>query len=282
MEEGLFYSGEALINRVLFLSDSNDINVFVEDECKEFEYENILNRMFAYRITIKNIFPMKGKPGVRKAFEEYGSNYEGKPSIYIVDDDFDTIMDRSKIKHPNYVYLNKYNIESYYVDESVVMRFMAGKMKKRQRDIVAELSYDVWKNNTYQNFEELFINYVIAQRVFPSEKNVGISPYKYLDSEGNINHDVITQYISDLKTRVQNYDELYDYYMSRYNEYLEGDASNLICGKYVLASLARYLRKKANVNFKEDDFRYYLVSEFDIKKLNFLKERMLNILQQSA
>ena len=35
MEEGLFYSEAALLNRALFYSDYNDVNIFVEDEGKE-------------------------------------------------------------------------------------------------------------------------------------------------------------------------------------------------------------------------------------------------------
>ena len=108
MEEGLFYSEEALINRVIFLSDSNEINIIVEDEYKEYEYENILNRLFSYQLILNNIFPMKGKPGVKKAFEEYGAFYDGKPTIYLVDGDFDIIMNKDMVEHPNYIYLDKY------------------------------------------------------------------------------------------------------------------------------------------------------------------------------
>lgn len=35
MEEGLFYSEAALLNRALFYSDYNDVNIFVEDEGKK-------------------------------------------------------------------------------------------------------------------------------------------------------------------------------------------------------------------------------------------------------
>ena len=38
MEEGLFYSEAALLNRALFYSDYNDVNIFVEDEGKEYIY----------------------------------------------------------------------------------------------------------------------------------------------------------------------------------------------------------------------------------------------------
>ena len=49
MEDGLFYSESALLNRVLFYADYNDINIFVEDEYKEYIYENI----FQIKILVK-------------------------------------------------------------------------------------------------------------------------------------------------------------------------------------------------------------------------------------
>ena len=59
MEEGLFYSEAALLNRALFYSDYNDVNIFVEDEGKEYIYEDIFQRMFDYQIKIRKILPMK-------------------------------------------------------------------------------------------------------------------------------------------------------------------------------------------------------------------------------
>lgn len=282
MEEGLFYSENALLNRVLFLSGTNELNIFVEDENKEYEYENIFNRLFSNNLKINNIFPMKGKKGVRKAFEEYGDSFENIPAIYLVDGDFDVIMEKEMINHPNYIYLEKYNIESYYIDKGATLRFVSGKMKKRQKDIVDVVDYDIWKTRTYKLLKDLFINYIIAQIAFPEEKNVGISPHKYLSNvNGEIDQKAIYAYIDQLSKRVVNYNELYNIYNTRYLECLEGDATRLICGKYVIACLTTYLRKKINITFKEEDFRYYLVGEFDIKKLNFLKRRVLNIMIQS-
>lgn len=282
MAEGLFYSGEALLNRVLFLSDFNEVNIFVEDEYKEYEYENIFNRLFSYELKISNIFPMKGKIGVKKAFEQYGVAYEDKPSIYIVDGDFDVIMDKEMIVHENFIYLEKYNIESYYVDKKATMKYMAGKLKKTQKIVASKIDYDGWEDKTYDQLKELFINYIIAQKVFPSEKNVGISPHKFIDSEGYFEHNLITDYVNQLKVRVPNYDTLYSTYKQKFIDKLNGDISRLVCGKYVLASLTQYLRNTTGANFKDEDFKYYLVGEFDIKKLEFLKVRVLNILEKCA
>lgn len=178
MEDGLFYSESALLNRVLFYSDYNDINIFVEDEFKEFIYENIFQRMFNYKIKINKILPMKGKKGVEKAFQEYGGAYDGKPAIYLVDGDFDLVMGKEMISSP----------------------------------------------------------------------------------------------------RISDYDIKYDLYKRKFETILSGDTTKLVCGKYLLASLSNYLREKADVRFKEDDFIYFLASFFDIKTLDFVKERIVSII----
>ena len=278
MEDGLFYSESALLNRVLFYADYNDINIFVEDEYKEYIYENIFQRMFNYKININKIFPMKGKPGVEKAFREYGYSYDEKPAIYLVDGDFDLVMDKKMISSPNYIYLEKYNIESYYIDEKAVLNYMVGKMKTTQKNVSETIEYSKWKDMIYGAMKELFINYMIAQEKFPEEKNVGISPHVFFYENGYVNIDKINGYINQLKSRMTDYDVMYDLYKRKFETILFGDTTRLVCGKYLLASLSKYLRNKANVNFKEDDFTYFLVSFFDIKTLDFVKDRILRVI----
>lgn len=264
MEDGLFYSEEALLNRVLFYSDYNDINIFVEDEYKEFIYENIFQRMFNYQIRINKILSMKGKPGVKKAFQEYGCLYDGKPAIYLVDGDFDLVMGKEMVDNPNYIYLEKYNIESYYIDEKAVLKYMAGKMKITQKKVLEKIEYSKWEDVIYEAMKELFINYMVAQDVF--HKN------------GYVNTGKIEEYINSLKCRISDYDVKYDSYKRKFETILFGDTTRLVCGKYLLASLSNYLREKAKVTFKEEDFIYFLASSFDIKMLDFVKERILNII----
>lgn len=277
MEDGLFYSESALLNRVLFYSNYNDINIFVEDECKEFIYENIFQRMFNYQIRINKILPMRGKSGVEKAFREYGCLYDEKPAIYLVDGDFDLVMGKEMINNQNYIYLEKYNIESYYIDEKAVLKYMAGKMKITQNKVSEKIKYSEWEDMIYEALKELFINYMVAQNVFTEEKNVGISPHSYFYKNGYINIEKIEMYINSLKSRIFDYDIKYDLYKSKFETILFGDTTRLVCGKYLLASLSKYLREKAKVSFKEDDFIYFLASSFDIKTLDFVKNRIIKI-----
>lgn len=281
MEEGLFYSETALLNRVLFYSEHNDINVFVEDEYKEYIYENIFERMFSYKLRINKILPMGGKKGVEKAFEEYGNEYDNKPVIYLVDGDFDIILGKKMIDSPNYIYLEKYNIESYYIEEKAVLKYMAGKMKLTQKKVAEQIEYATWEDMIYNTLSELFINYMIAQTVFPDEKNVGNSPHSYFFENGYVNLEKIDKYVNNLKNRIEDYQAMYDLFVEKFETVLLGDSTRLICGKYLLASLSKYLRFKTGISFKEDDFVYYMVTVFDIKKLDFVKERVLNVLQAS-
>ncbi len=251
MEDGLFYSESALLNRVLFYSGYNDINIFVEDEYKEFIYENIFQRMFNDQIEINKIFPMKGKPGVEKAFQEYGCSYDGKPAIYLVDGDFDLVMGKEMIDNLNYIYLEKYNIESYYIEEKAVLKYMAGKMKIPQKKVSEKIEYSKWEDMIFEAMRELFINYMVAQNVFPEEKNVGISPHSFFYKNGYANIEKIKEYINSLKGRIPDYNVEYGLYKSKFETILCGNTTRLVCGKYLLASLSNYLREKAKVTFKE-------------------------------
>lgn len=285
MEDDFGYSESALMNRVLFLAEYNDITIFVEDEGKEHEYENIFSRMFDDTLTINNIFPMKGKPGVEKAYREYGEKYDNKPAIYLVDGDFDLLLEKPIVNNPSFIYLEKYNIESYYVDKKAILRYVSGKLKKRQRDIINTLNYDVWLNDTHVNFQRLFLYFAIAQEnqdKFPNEKNVGISEYKFLNQDGTINLEAIEEIEKKLRTKITNFEDTYAAIERKFNKKLNGDCTRLICGKYILASLVYYLRNSLKIKFKEEDFHLYLVSEFDIRKLDFIKDKINNIILQAA
>lgn len=53
--DDLLYSSEAKTTEYLFFCDLNDINIFVEDEGKEFEYETIFKRLLGKKYRIVKI-----------------------------------------------------------------------------------------------------------------------------------------------------------------------------------------------------------------------------------
>ena len=88
-EKSLEYSFDASLNRTLFYSEFNDINIYVEDINKEYEYETVFKRLLGDEYRISSIFCMGGKIGVIKAFEENKKQNINDLNFYIVDGDFD-------------------------------------------------------------------------------------------------------------------------------------------------------------------------------------------------
>ena len=87
MSEGfdLEYSKDALLNRVLFISGKNKINFFVEDTNKEYEYEELLEKIFSDDLKINCIFPTNGKPYLIEAFDLFGNDDNYGKNIFIAD-----------------------------------------------------------------------------------------------------------------------------------------------------------------------------------------------------
>ena len=106
---------------------------------------------------------------------------------------------------------------------------------------------------------------------------IRISEYKYLDEKGCIDEGKISAYVEVVKNQVPNYDNLYYEYMKRFEAELGGDSSSLVCGKYVFASLIQYLRNCSKEKIKSDDFKYFLISEFEIHKLDYIKEQICQV-----
>ena len=136
------------------------------------------------------------------------------------------------IESPNYIYLQRYNIESYYIDEKAVLKFMAGKLKKTQKVVSEQINYSEWKAMAYKAMKKLFINFMVAQAAFPEEKNVGLPEHSFFYKNGYANNEKINKYIMSLKCRMLDYEVKYERNIKCFETILSGDEARLICGKY--------------------------------------------------
>ena len=117
-EFDLTYSKDALLSRVLFLASKTELNIFVEDADKEYEYEEIFERLLPKGIKINCIFPTGGKKELEVAFSLFGSNIDYGKCFFIADGDFDIILGKRMIVADNFIYLKRYNIESYFLHKN--------------------------------------------------------------------------------------------------------------------------------------------------------------------
>lgn len=187
MADELWYTVEAELNRYLFYSDLNEINFFVEDKNKEYEYETILKKLFKGKYKIASIITANGKLGVKQEFWEFGeksNDYIVRNNIYIVDGDFDKyIHSEDMIDNDHFIYLKKYNIENYFIDEKAVIKFAKGKLHVLDKDVKLIINFGYWKDTIVEQAKRLFLLYCAVQNVLPAEANVARSEYLFIDDK---------------------------------------------------------------------------------------------------
>ena len=158
MSEGfdLLYSDEALLSRVIFLSSTESISVFVEDEYKEYEYEEIFENLLDSNVKISCIFPTGGKPKLEEAYDLFGKSNEYGKTFFIADGDFDSALEKKMICADNFLYLKKYNIESYLLNKSAIIKFMRPRLKKTIKETERIVNLDEWIVNIDSFFKCLY------------------------------------------------------------------------------------------------------------------------------
>ena len=143
----LMYSDDANAARYFFLRTTNDINFFVEDKDKEYEYEEIFDRMFEGKYRINSIFGVGGKEQLKDRFHEFGvcDPESNAINIYLADGDFDILLTPSAMIHnQNFIYLKAYNIETYYIDENAIIEYLRGVLKLRKKEVKTLLNFESW------------------------------------------------------------------------------------------------------------------------------------------
>lgn len=285
--DGLFFSESGLENRSLFFSPLNDINIYVEDVGKEYIYEEIFERLFEGRIKLFSIFPLGGKNKVlkvQKTCEAYDDN--GKPNVFIVDGDFDNLWKERKQYAPNLIYLDRYNIESYFLDKNAVVRYMRNFLKCPRETVETMIMYEEWEASFYSEASNLFILFSIANRYCPRIPSINFGMENFFDASGGIIKSKVEEYglcvskeIGDLQPYIE---EVQKRLSEQFNGYAKNKALPIICGKYQLESLARRIRSCCGKNVPRDMFYYALRCNFDLTPLQFLKEKVFHLAERES
>lgn len=284
--EKLSFSEEALSNRSLFLSNLNQINIYVEDTDKEYIYEEIFERLFEDNITFFCIFPLGGKTAVLNKHKKTNM-YEpdGKANIFIVDGDFDNLWDEQKTISPNLIYLERYNIESYYCKKESTIKYMRSVLKRQRKPIEELIKYDEWMQSFRNEAGKLFILFALVQHNCPSIPNVNLCS-DFLDVNGQLIEEEYQKYENQIIDQVGTLEYLLEEIKQKIHCQFTGDEENkifsIICGKYQIESLCRHLQKCSGKNICREVFYNNLISNFDLEPLKFLKERIMNMISNET
>ena len=183
----LMYSDDANAARYFFLRTTNDINFFVEDKDKEYEYEEIFDRMFEGKYRINSIFGVGGKEQLKDRFHEFGvcDPESNAINIYLADGDFDILLTPSAMIHnQNFIYLKAYNIETYYIDDYLIdyLNYYNEHKDKTFKEIVTIINTHI-NNDFYTNTMKtdtslgkyvILNKYYYADDTYPSENLIKV------------------------------------------------------------------------------------------------------------
>lgn len=280
--DGLQYTQEGNLNRYLFYSDLNYINIFVEDENKEYEYETIFKRMLEPECKISAIFPTGGKSQLINVYNylKY-QNMDFTNCIFIADGDFDRIIGTNIINDLHFIYLDYYCIENYYVDKNSTILFLKGRLKKTDNEVANLIRFDDWLIAITSQLYKLFLLYCVVQKYKPEIKNVSRGPNMFLNNKNGLErtgaydeyYNQIKLEIDDLDIKLSEMDNaIYELYNTNY--------FSVICGKHLLDSLCKHLRGLTKCVFSNIDFRWFLICNFDISKLDYLRDRIDRIVHR--
>lgn len=278
----LKYSDEALANQYYLYTGLNDINIFVEDEYKEYEYETIFKLLLSDTFTINKIFSTGGKTNLIKRFNEFGTNSQEDPeivNIYIADGDFDRLIDpKNMITNNHFIYLEAYNIENYLIDKSATHDFIKGYLEVLDKEVEDKVNFDHWLIKVIDQSKELFLLHCCVKKYHPTIKNVARPNYQFIDSSnGLIRHSSIEDYKNEILGIDCDLHEKLLLIEETYKSIFGNDYFNLICGKFLFDSMYSHLSNISKVKFDRRQLRWSLVLNINLKKIEFIRDRILSL-----
>lgn len=292
LSEGLSYSPEALATRYTLLHGYNKnnpiinkINLFVEDTGKEYQYETIFKRLFSDANPIVGIYAMGGKQALKKRYEEFGVIDDINPrvkNVYLADGDFDRyVCEKDMISDPQFIYLDSYNIESYFIDEAASTQFVKGLLKCLDEEVKRKFNFKFWKSTIVEQSTKLFLVYCFISKYHPEIKNVSRSDGDFLNMTTGFEREdgAFNNFLNEINEKTKD-TEIQEKIEEIKNEYISkngNDFYNLICGKFLITSLCAYIRSITSEKFRISDFEWHLINNFDISKLEYIKKRIVEI-----
>lgn len=275
----LVYSDEALLSRVIFLSSPECVSIFVEDENKEYEYEEIFEKLLPTNIKISCIFPTGGKLKLEEAYELFGNSIEYGKTFFIADGDFDSVLNKPMISANNFLYLERYNIESYLMNKDAVIQFMRPKLKKTIKATEKIINYDEWVINIDAFFKEIFKVHFLVQKYAPEIKNVSRGFAIFITNNGLPDYSKLEKYKEEISTYIPDIDTKINEASTALEECYGCEIGSYVCGKCLVGSLSRYVNKFIKKKLNDEEVKSFLVSSLDCSNLYYIKERLVEYLK---
>jgi hypothetical protein len=241
----------------IFYVQFNEISFYIEDEDQENFFFCILKNLFP-DIKIDKIFPLNGKENV---INESNLNLGNKKKIFIVDKDFDDILNKIKLNE-NLFYLERYSIENHLIEKDAIVEYVIGEKPKLKKDhIVNQFDLDANIQNLNNKLNELIHLHLVVQNKCSSLKNVSLNYERFFDfNSGNFTLKPVQ--INAYKVQIQN--EL-----------------KRIDGRLTLTSQLKEVKKIININNNELCIKH-IPGKYLIKMIKQVVESLFGLVSRNV
>lgn len=159
---------------------SNELEIFVEDKSQRRFWLLLLQR-YAPNINLKigSINPLGGRDMVLEACRCDQTNNSRK-RLYIIDSDFDIVLQKRKERLKHLYKLKRYCVENYLVSQSSIdgVALTLGK-----KDTDTDINIERWVKDNEDILKELFVCYAVAYDLsFSGEPTVSYGCHRLLDN----------------------------------------------------------------------------------------------------
>lgn len=264
-------------------SQFNEVNFYVEDIEQENFYFEILKKLFP-KIKFERIFPLGGKPNI---FTDAALNAGDKKKVYIVDLDFDEILNKKNL-FQNIFYLEKYSIENYLIDKEAIKKIIIEERPKvKGNEIDALFDINSFYDECHALFPELISYYLTIQKHELGIENVkcdtarfcnfNTNPASLKSSQINAYDAQITQALIVKDGRIKLNAQLKHF---KKHFITAKDTLKYTPGKYLLNFIKYRIEKLFSLaQMTLESFTYRLAKNCETLDLLFLKERITNYIR---
>lgn len=274
----LVLTDKYLQNYDLFFLSWNEVTFFIEDTNKERFFYNILKKIYP-NSRLDKVIALNGKRNViEHCKNNLNSNLDQK-RIYVVDLDFDKLLE---IKDPvkGLVYLRKYSIENYLIDELTLIEFVRNFNPNIETDdeIRSLINLDLILSSLISYYSDLTIA-IYSNMLFRLGKEflaIDVNRCFSFNNEGiSIRNNDIEVYVFEIKELIGNlrWEAAKINLVSKIRE--DKEWLDLIPGKYILNFIRNYLKaRKIIAQLDSEVFFYQLTKESTATSFSDLKRKI--------
>ncbi|PKP06784.1 MAG: hypothetical protein CVU10_04285 [Bacteroidetes bacterium HGW-Bacteroidetes-5] len=261
----------------------NDVEFYVEDVKQENFYFEILKKLFP-DIKFEKIFPLGGKPNV---FTDAALNLGNKKKVYIVDLDFDEILNIRNTA-TNIFYLEKYSIENYLLDFDAIKKIIIEQRPKiKHHEIENTFDINSFFVECHSLFSDLICYYITIQKHELGIENVNCDAARFCSFNtipATLKIEQVNQYRQQIEgsLRIKSSKLKLNAQLKTFKKYLRNVSNSLnnIPGKYILNFLKYRIEHLFSLSqMTLESFTYRLARNCEFKELAFLKQRVTSYIE---